>query len=260
MSQPQTTFLRGPSLSLISLNCDNSLTTLQGMAGKNSEKPKIFCLQEPHLNQHGIPDSIDGMHTLYPHSTRPRVAIYLPHALHLKPEIVMTRKSYFISIQIILGDGPIIISNLYSEHGEPKAWWETAPLLPNHRNQILVGDFNCRHPLWYGDRPLGPARGGGTTYFEKSETAVDELSARGLKFMGKPGVPTYFPHGARQGDPAVLDLTFAGPGIASRVAATLGPRYGSDHTSQEVTICKGTVRVTISIYADRLNWEVTEHE
>lgn len=120
---------------------------------------------------------------------------------------------------------PTII-NLYSLEGEPKTGIRGSYHIPKKSNSILVGDFNTYNLLWYGSRPIARAYTY-PCYTMEVDKLVKNITARGYKFLGRPGCPIHFLY--NETSLSILDLAFTQGQVTSYIYLTYKDKLGSDH-------------------------------
>jgi ribonuclease HI len=197
--------------SILSLNCAKSLASTAfalNYALKKSECIAI-CLQEPGLEKSGMPPSHSGF-TCFTPCPKPKCAIYVKKIDTLETSEIMKYHSSFLGCRISFPScDPIDLYCIYSSGGRDAAFADLIRTFQPSASCILIGDFNCHHPWWYGDFR---SRNYGKKTRELSTNAakiVDWLEGNQFRLHNKPGVPTHFPRSGQGENSTVIDLSFS---------------------------------------------------
>jgi hypothetical protein len=108
------------------------------------------------------------------------------------------------------------VYNIYSKGGNDTAISKLTQTLEPSQSAILIGDFNCHHPWWYGDCK-STHNGIKARYISpNSRTTVEWLESNNFMVHNIPGVLTHFPRAANR-NPSIIDLAFSRGAIKDTV-------------------------------------------
>ncbi|KAK4164447.1 Endonuclease/exonuclease/phosphatase [Cladorrhinum sp. PSN259] len=112
---------------------------------------------------------------------------------------------YVRTLMIDSDIGPLSITNVYNHTNRmDQNMIKSLACHSTGNRHLLVGDFNLHHTVWGGPDDSDSAMG---------QKLVDEMASRRMICLNKPGLAT-FERGVQE---TVIDLTFAGPDMASFV-------------------------------------------
>jgi hypothetical protein len=147
------TSLPRPTFRILSLNCAKNIqtTTFVIQLAVKSTENVILCLQEPAFEAKGEPPH-HPLFTCYSSGKRPKCVTYVRNAEGISSMQVFSPEDCFLGCQITLPKTSIFtIYNIYSKGGNDTAIAKLTQTLGPSQSAILIGDFNCHHPWWYGD-------------------------------------------------------------------------------------------------------------
>jgi hypothetical protein len=104
---------------------------------------------------------------------------------------------------------PFVIYNIYSDGGRDIAFAELIKLFDPDPSCILIGDFNCHHPWWYGDIKSTKNHMKTRQLSINAKTIFEWLEKQNFKLHNKTGIPTHHPRGSNNKSPALIDLCFS---------------------------------------------------
>ena len=195
----------------------------------------ILAIQEPWLNSHDEklthnPTARRFRTFMSTNTDRPLVCFFINNKLDPTSVRFTSRGEHMCSVHITIptgdGDHTISVHNIYNPHTQDTVYtegrWEGLPTestLPEidialgkyHANsQVVVGDFNLHHSMWYKDKPMPGAR---TTRKVQADALIEIMGQYGMELATPPGTITRSRANARSElEGTVLDLSWCSVG------------------------------------------------
>ena len=193
---------------VILLNCARGEDVTQQVFSNALSNPNLafLLLQEPHLNPHHQPHHLEGFEVFAPTQWHPKCCTYIRKSFNFKPTVSLSEADCFLGISVHTPTTSFHIFNLYSP-GRPFAAEALLSRFTAPQNSLLLGDLNCHHPLWYGDKSadhhLLIAN-----HQEVGDSIVDHLHRNNYTLINDLEDYTHFPRDHNK-SPTIIDLAFA---------------------------------------------------
>jgi len=205
--------------------------------------PLLVAIQDPPSRRSTLPTFPGFISFAPPPPGRPRVAIYVSHALNqdLSCSTVFYDSSEMLSVDVFSPEAlfgsphrSLRVTSVYLLRTNPPAY---RSILPQQvfsffsYPHLVLGDFNLHHPL------ADPCRSLSEREFTISTGYFDAAFDVPYHLLNTPGVYTRFPFDAIT-RPSVLDLAFANTSLSPLVSSwdTPLPSTGSDHIPCVITL------------------------
>jgi hypothetical protein len=113
----------------------------------------LYVSEIPRINSLGVDFHDCWLNLPHPPSCqKPKCAIYIKTSKESQASIVFSSGTSFLGCRISLSQSkPFVIYNIYSHGGRDTASAELIKTFTPDESSILIGDFNCHHPWWYGN-------------------------------------------------------------------------------------------------------------
>jgi hypothetical protein len=175
---------------------------------------------------------------------KPKCAIYIKTSKELQASIVFSSGTSFLGCRISLSQSkPFVIYNIYSHGGRDTAFAELIKTFTLDESSILIGDFNCHHPWWYGNIKSTKNNMKTRQLSANAKVIVDWLESQNYKLHNKPGIETHYLRGPKQKSPTVIDLCFSRGEISNSIDTWM---INHDPTSDHSIIGIRIIRPEIS--------------
>jgi hypothetical protein len=120
--------------------------------------------------------------------------MYIKTSKELQASIVFSSGTSFLGCRILLSQSkPFVIYNIYSHGGRDTAFEEHIKTFTPDESSILIGDFNCHHPWWYGNIKSTKNHMKTRQLSANTKVIVDWLESQNYKLHNKPGIETHYP-------------------------------------------------------------------
>jgi ribonuclease HI len=205
--------------SILSLNCAKSIssTTFILQYAAQSTHTIALCLQEPGLDHNREPPSHDSFICFSP-GKNPKCCTYirLNQAIQATPNF--QHNSSFLGCRIKVPNfQPFTLYNIYSTGGRDTAFANLIKTFQPEQNCIMIGDFNCHHPWWFGNIKSTKNNIKSRSISVNANSIVEWLEDNAFVLHNAPGVGTHYPRGTKTHRPTVIDLSFSRGTISEKI-------------------------------------------
>jgi endonuclease/exonuclease/phosphatase family metal-dependent hydrolase len=143
---------------------------------------------------------------------------------------------------------PFVIYNIYSDGSRDRAFAELIKLFDPDPSCILIGDFNCHHPWWYGDIKSTKHNMKTRQVSTNANTIVEWLEKQNFKLHSKTSIPTYYPRDSNK-SPTLIDLCFSRGEITQWINTWfVDDDSTSDHSIIGIRITPPTNRISCNCH------------